>query len=99
MSTRTGESERALAAKQRVEAGSEALRVGLTSRVGRRMRDRYDPNRRDVHHACASLSAVDGAVAVGSFEIHFETAENPRSWTLAPVPRSPIAENYRTRRV
>lgn len=96
MSTKTGEPERALAAEQRVEAGLEALRAGITSSVARHMRDRHGPDRRDAHHACASSSLVDGTVVVRSLEIPFETAEDPRSLTLDPVPKPPIAENYRT---
>ena len=34
----------ALAAKKRVEAGLEALRVGLAPYVSRHMRDRHGPN-------------------------------------------------------
>ena len=49
MSKNTGESERARAAKQRVEEGLEALRVGLASYVARHMRDRHGPNWR--HYA------------------------------------------------
>lgn len=99
MSSRTGEPERALADKQRVETGPEALRVGITPYVAEHMRDRHGPNRRYAHHACVPSSAVDGAGVVGSREIPFETAENPRSWTLDPVPRPPRAGNYRTHRV
>ena len=49
MSTNTGESERARAAKQRVEEGLEALRVGLAPYVAKHMRDRHGPNWR--HYA------------------------------------------------
>ena len=41
MNTKPGESERALAAKQRVEAGLEALRVELAPYVAKHMRDRH----------------------------------------------------------
>ena len=99
MRTKTGEPERALAARQRTKADLEALRIGITSCVARHMRNRHGPNRRDAHHACAPSSAVDGVVVVGSLEIPFGTAGDPRSWTLDPIPRPPIAENYRTRRV
>ena len=49
MSTKPGESERARAAKQRVEEGLEALRVGLAPYVAKHMRDRHGPNWR--HYA------------------------------------------------
>ena len=49
MSTNTGESERARAARQRVEEGLEALRVGLAPYVAKHMRDRHGPNWR--HYA------------------------------------------------
>ena len=49
MSTNTGESERARAAKQCVEEGLEALRVGLAPYVAKHMRDRHGPNWR--HYA------------------------------------------------
>ena len=49
MSTNTGESERARAAKQRVEEGLEALRVGLAPYVAKHMGDRHGPNWR--HYA------------------------------------------------
>ena len=41
MSTKTGVSERARAAKQRVEEGLEALRIGLDPYVSKHMRDRH----------------------------------------------------------
>ena len=41
MSTSSRETERALAAKQRIEAGLEALRVGLAPYVAKHMRDRH----------------------------------------------------------
>ena len=99
MSTKTGEPERALAAEQRVEAGLEALRAGITSCVARHMRNRHGPDLHDAHHACTPLSLVDCTVVVGSLEIPFETADDPYSNTLDPVPRPPIAENCRTHRV
>ena len=47
--SRTDRSAQALAAKQRVEEGLEALRVGLVPYVARHMRDRHGPNWR--HYA------------------------------------------------
>ena len=41
MNMKNGESGRALAAKRRVEAGLEALRVGLAHYVAKHMRDRH----------------------------------------------------------
>ena len=49
MSTNTGDSEQAHAAKQRVEEGLEALRGGLAPYVAKHMRDRHGPNWR--HYA------------------------------------------------
>lgn len=45
MSTKTDEPDRALTAKQRVEAGLGTLRVGLASYAAKDMRDRRSPNR------------------------------------------------------
>ena len=47
MNTQPEESERALAAKHRVEAGLEALRVGLAHYVAKHMRDRHGAHWRD----------------------------------------------------
>jgi len=49
VSTNTGESEQARAAKQRVEGGLDALRVGLAPYVAKHLRDRHGPNWR--HYA------------------------------------------------
>lgn len=49
MSTKTGKPARALAAKQRVEEGLEALRVGLGPYVAKHMEDRHGPDWR--HYA------------------------------------------------
>ena len=46
MSTKTGEPERAVAAKQRIEADLEALHVGCAPYIAGDMRDRHGPNRR-----------------------------------------------------
>ena len=58
MSTNTGESERARAAKQRVEEGLEALRVGLAHYVAKHMRDRHGPNWR--HYASRAYRDESG---------------------------------------
>ena len=63
MSAQTNEAS-ALAAKQRVEAGLEALRVGLAPYVARHMRDRHGPDWR--HYASrARVGARVGARASG----------------------------------
>ena len=55
MNTKPGESERALAAKQRVEAGLEALPVELAPYVAKHMRDRHGAHWRH----CASRAPRD----------------------------------------
>ena len=74
MSSQTNEAP-ALAAKQRVEAGLEALRVGLAPYVARHMRDRHGPNWR--HYASRAHRDEPGWRAE-----RLQTAGIRRMWSI-----------------